>query len=230
MLREFLGLTPWFALAGFLGVDSLSSNREGKAMKNHRDQYFFVDLLGYIIFAALVCAVIAVGAAAFWFVFCHPGSKMVELIPFLRPARVTVTCILGFLCYQFLANPARGEHPTSRLLELIAILLVSAGLGAVRFLYGTGDGSTVTDLQIDTAVRWSMCLGLTIPMCAFALLGYRAGGRKSQTPDATDSATKSISARNVSARFSQIALGLASIVARNRYHGLPTHLRLDETK
>ena len=146
-------------------------------MRKQKDQYFFVDLLGFIIFGALLCTVLAAGVGAFWLVFCHPGSKMVELIPFLRPARILVTCILAFSAYQFLANPASGEHPSSRFLELIAILLVSAGLGAVRFFYGTGDGSTLMDLLLDTAVRWSMCLGLAVPMAVFALLGYRAGGR-----------------------------------------------------
>ena len=133
------------------------------------------DILGIFIAFAFVGLVMGSLLGMFWVVFCHPGSRMVELIPFLRPTRITVTAVLAMSCYQLLARKATEKRSRTRSTELFWVLVMVAVLGAIRYFYGTGDGSTIADINLNAAVRWSMCLGIVMPLGALALLGYRKG-------------------------------------------------------
>lgn len=141
-----------------------------------------IDILGNLIVAALFLIATASVAGMYWLVFCHPKSSAPEWIPFLRPIRITLTSGIAFACYHALARQNKHFVPVNRRIQLTLILILVTVLSAIRFFYGTTDGSTNPSLAIEPSVRWSLALGIFMPGSVFAILGYMVS-RRSTPPD-----------------------------------------------
>lgn len=150
------------------------------ALPSPQDRW--IDLLGNVIVAALF--IIAAGALGgmYWLVFCHPKSSAPEWIPFLRPIRITLTSGIAFGCYHVLARQTKHFVPVNRRFQLTLILIAVTILSAIRYFYGTVDGSTVQSMELEPSVRWSLALGIFMPGSVFAILGYMVS-RRSIPPD-----------------------------------------------
>ena len=100
----------------------------------------------------------------------------------MRPIRITLTSGIAFGCYHVLSRQTKHFVPVNRRIQLTLILIVVAVLSAIRFFYGTTDGSTDPTLVLDPSVRWSLALGIFMPASVFAILGYWVS-RRSTPPD-----------------------------------------------